>query len=350
MAQMRQQKNKVRLAKKIFSSIIFLFKPRTFSKFSFIYQDCTPSITFTNVTKTVIVIAGPTAVGKTAVAVQIAKQFGAEIISADSRQCFRELKIGVARPSDEELQLVPHHFIASHSIHDTMNAGIFEEYALEKTKELFERNDVVVVVGGTGLYIKAFCEGMDAIPEVPNAVRNEVINNYQERGLGWLQGEVKNLDPGFYAVGEIQNPQRMMRALEVIKATGKSVLEFRKGKTVKRDFDTLKIALELPKELLHQHISSRVEKMMEDGLLEEVEELLPYQHLNALQTVGYKEVFDYLIGKLSLAGSISQIKKNTRHYAKRQLTWFKKDKLYIWFEPSQLEKIKEHLNDALMYK
>jgi tRNA dimethylallyltransferase len=302
------------------------------------------------VVKTVIIIAGPTAVGKTAIAIEIAKLFGSEIISADSRQCYKELKIGVARPSSEELKSVPHHFIASHSIHETINAGVFEQYALEKTKELFQKDDVVVMAGGTGLYIKAFCEGIDAIPEVPENIRNEIILSYEANGLGWLQEQLRNTDPHFYAVGEIQNPQRMMRALEVFQATGKSVLEFRRGKKIKRDFNILKIALELPKELLHNNINGRVEKMIESGLLEEVKALLPYQHLNALQTVGYKELFDYFNGKLSLTDSLSEIKKNTRQYAKRQLTWFKKDKEYSWFQPSQAAKIKEHLNDALSYK
>jgi tRNA dimethylallyltransferase len=246
--------------------------------------------------KTVIIIAGPTAVGKTAIAIEIAKLFGAEIISADSRQCYKELRIGVARPSEEELFEVPHHFIASHSIQQTTNAVAFEQYALEKTKELFEKKDIVVMVGGTGLYIKAFCEGIDDIPQVPDVIREEIIASYNEHGLSWLQDQVKQVDPEFYASGEIQNPRRMMRALEVFKATGKSVLEFRKGKKAVRDFSILKLALELPKELLHQNINNRAEKMMDEGLLKEVESLMPYQHLNALQTDGYKELFEHLNG------------------------------------------------------
>lgn len=301
-------------------------------------------------TKAVIIIAGPTAVGKTAVAIEIAKHFGTEIISADSRQCYKELKIGVARPSDEELATVPHHFIASHSIHDIINAGVFEQYALEKATQVFQQNDVVVMVGGTGLYLKAFCEGMDTIPEVPDSIRKEVIDAYNNHGLTWLQDQVKIFDPEFYNVGEIQNPQRLMRALEVFNATGKSILYFRQGKKETRDFSIIKLALELPKELLHQNINNRVDKMMGCGLLDEVSSLMPYQHLNALQTVGYKELFDHLNGKIELANAISEIKKNTRQYAKRQVTWFKKDREYIWFDPAQLQKIKEHLKDALIYK
>lgn len=284
-------------------------------------------------TKTVIVIAGPTAVGKTSVAIEVAKHFGTEIISADSRQCYKELNIGVARPSENELKEVHHHFIASHSIHEKITAASFENYALEKTEEIFKKNDVVVMVGGTGLYIKAFCEGMDEIPEVPEEVRAEVTSMYEQNGLEWLQKEVSNLDPRFYEVGEIKNPQRLMRALEVVKATGKSVLEFRKGKLKKRSFNVVKMALQLPKEDLHDNIENRVDKMMEMGLEEEVRSLIPYQHLNALQTVGYKELFDYFKGEMDLPSASALIKQNTRQYAKRQMTWFRKDKEYHWMTP-----------------
>lgn len=271
--------------------------------------------------------------GKTSVAIELAKHFQTQIIAADSRQCFRELNIGVARPSEEELATVPHHFIASHSIHDKMNAGVFEQYALEKAEQIFRQNNVVVMVGGTGLYIKAFCEGIDEMPEVSADLRKEIAAAYEQNGLGWLQKEVKLLDPQFYQVSEIQNPHRLMRALEVFKATGKSILDFRKGQKVKRDFNIIKIALSLPKPLLHENINARVDKMMETGLLDEVRSLIPYQHINALQTVGYKELFSYFNGEITLAGAIADIKKNTRQYAKRQLTWFRKDENYVWFEP-----------------
>jgi tRNA dimethylallyltransferase len=229
-----------------------------------------------------------------------------------------------------------------------MNAGVFEQYTLEKADEIFRSNDVVAVVGGTGLYIKAFCEGIDEMPEVPEDIRREITAAYEHKGMGWLQGEVKRLDPQFYQVGEMQNPHRLMRALEVFKASGKSILDFRKEEKVKRDFSIIKIALSLPKPLLHENINSRVDKMMEIGLLDEVKSLVPYQHINALRTVGYKELFSYLNGEITLAEAIAGIKKNTRQYAKRQMTWFKKDAEYVWFEPSQIEKIKEHLNDALI--
>lgn len=287
--------------------------------------------------KKVIIIAGPTAVGKTSVAIQVGKHFQTEIISADSRQCYKELNIGVARPSEEELKEIKHHFIASHSIHQKINAATFEEYALKKVNEIFQENNIAVIVGGTGLYIKAFCEGMDEIPEVPEIVRNEINNQYQQKGIDWLQQETQRLDPRFYAVGEIKNPHRLMRALEVFKATGRSVLDFRKGEKEKRDFKIVKIALQLPKEELHHNIESRVDKMIDAGLLEEVRSLITYQQLNALQTVGYKELFDYFNGENDLQSAIDLIKRNTKQYAKRQITWFRKDKEFHWMKPDAEE-------------
>ena len=283
--------------------------------------------------KTVIIIAGPTAVGKTSVAIQLAKHFNSEIISADSRQCFKELNIGVARPSADELAAVPHHFIASNSIHEKVDAVVFEKYALDKVQELFKKHDVVVMVGGTGLYIKAFCEGMDEMPEVPMQVRENIIANYELKGIEWLQEQVKEKDPLFYAKGEIKNPQRIMRALEIKEVTGQSIIELRSGNKAERDFNIIKIGLELPKEELHRNINTRVDKMIEAGLLNEVKSLLSYKDLNALQTVGYAELFDYLDGKTSLEQAIEKIKTNTRQYAKRQMTWFKKDKEMKWFGP-----------------
>jgi tRNA dimethylallyltransferase len=283
--------------------------------------------------KKVIIIAGPTAVGKTAVGIAVAKHFGTEIISADSRQCYREMAIGVARPSEEELAEVPHHFIASHSIQDKLTAAAFEAYALEKAAEIFRKSNTVVMVGGTGLYIRAFTDGMDAIPEVPEEVHNRVMKAYQQNGIAWLQERIQSLDPQFYEGGEILNPQRLMRALEVVETTGRSILSFRTGEKKDRPFDVIKIALDLPRESLYQRINRRVDSMMDQGLLEEVRSLVPFQHLNALQTVGYKELFDHLAGKTSLEEAVDAIKKHTRHYAKRQLTWFRKDSEYQWLPP-----------------
>lgn len=295
--------------------------------------------------KTVIIICGPTSVGKTAVAIQIAKHYNTEIISADSRQCFKELNIGVARPTVEELQEVKHHFIASHRIKEEVTAATFEQYALEKSNELFKTHDVVVMVGGTGLYIKAFCEGLDKIPETKSEIRSQIMKDYTEKGLGWLQGEIERKDPEYFAAGEIQNPQRMMRALEVVESTGQSILNFRKGEKTVRDFNIIKIGLELPKEELQRNINNRVDKMMTNGLLNEVKQLIPYKDLNALQTVGYAELFDYLDGEMELDDAVERIKINTRQYAKRQMTWFRKDAEIKWVssdafkDPAQIDAI-----------
>jgi len=287
--------------------------------------------------KTVIILMGPTAVGKTSAAIEMAKYFKTEIISADSRQCFKELNIGVARPSEEELQIIKHYFIASHSIRDDVNAGSFEQYSLQKVNEIFKEHNVAVMVGGTGLYIKAFCEGMDEMPSVTAETRKSIISDYEKHGLKWLQAEIQKKDPAFYNTGEIQNPQRLMRALEVVEATGQSILTFRKGKKQERDFNIVKIGLEISKEELHRNINVRVDGMMAAGLLEEVERLLPYKDLNALQTVGYAEMFDHLEGKISLEDAAELIRKNTRQYAKRQMTWFKKDKDIHWIDPRQVD-------------
>ncbi len=289
--------------------------------------------------KTVIVIAGPTAVGKTAIAIAIAKQFNTAIISADSRQCYKELKIGAARPSGEELQQVPHYFIATHSIREEVTAAVFEEYALQKTQELFRQHDIVVMVGGTGLYIQAFCEGLDAIPATDPAIREKITSTYEEKGLTWLQQEIQQKDEAFYQSGEIKNPRRLMRALEVIESTGRSILSFRNKAKKLRDFNIIKTGLTLPKEELHQYIDKRVDGMIKDGLVEEVNSLLPFRELKALRTVGYTEIFNHLDGTTLLEKAVEQIKTNTRQYAKRQMTWFKKDPGLQWFSPSDIDKI-----------
>ena len=297
--------------------------------------------------KTAIIICGPTAVGKTAVAIQIAKHLGTEIISADSRQCFKELNIGVARPTEKELQTVPHHFMASHSVNEEVTAVGFEQYALEKIEFLFKKNNVVVLVGGTGLYIKAFEDGLDLIPEINVNIRREIVTNYENLGINWLQQELREKDPVFFKEGEIRNPQRMMRALEVINATGQSILSFRNGKKANRNFRIIKIGLELPKEILHLRIQERVDKMMEQGLLDEVKNMIPYRKHNALQTVGYAELFDYLEGKTELKLAVELIKTHTRQYAKRQMTWFKKDKNIQWFGPNELNAMLTYVKPIL---
>ena len=283
--------------------------------------------------KTCIVIVGPTAVGKTSIAVKTALHFKTEIISADSRQCFTELNIGVAKPSADELKSVKHHFINSHSIKDEMNAARFEQYALEKINEIFKQNDVAVMVGGTGLYVKTFCNGIDVVPVVDEKIREKINADFEWEGLEWLQQEVEKNDPVYYAKGEIKNPHRLMRALEVKLSTGKSIIEFQTQQKKQRPFNIIKIGLELPKEQLHKNINGRVDDMIKAGLLDEVKKLTPYKKLNALQTVGYRELFGHLAGDLSLVDAVEIIKINTRQYAKRQMTWFKKDEEVMWCKP-----------------
>jgi tRNA dimethylallyltransferase len=249
----------------------------------------------------------------------------------------------VARPSNEELNTVSHHFIATHSIYDDINAADFEKYALEKVNELFVIHEKIVMVGGTGLYIKAFCDGFDEIPDIEPEIRNAIVMNYSNGGIEWLKEQVEKSDPEFYIKGEIKNPQRMMRALEVKMSTGRSILSFHSGGKRKRNFNIIKIGLEIPKEELHSSINNRVDKMIGNGLVEEVKNLQPYKNLNALQTVGYSEIFEYLDNKVSLPEAIELIKKNTRQYAKRQLTWFRKDKDVKWFHPSGVKDMIEYI-------
>lgn len=286
--------------------------------------------------KTCYVIVGPTAVGKTSLAVEIAQHFNTQIISADSRQCYKELNAGVAKPSPQQLQKVKHWFINSHSIQDEVNAKVFEEYALQKVNDIFKHNDIAVMVGGTGLYIKAFCEGLDDVPVVNAEIKKVIITNYNNGGFEWLNEQVKKNDPLYFSKGETKNPQRMLRALEVKLSTGRSIMEFQSHKKKEREFKKIMIGLQLPKEELIQNINNRIDDMMNNGLLKEVKTLSSFKNLNALQAVGYKELFEHLEGKISLDLAIEQIKINTRHYAKRQMTWFKKDKEVRWYNPGLL--------------
>ncbi len=253
------------------------------------------------------------------------------------------MEIGVARPSQDQLEQVPHHFIASHSIHEEITAADFEQYALQVTKSLFRQHDIVVLTGGTGLYIKAFCMGLDSIPAIPPELRTEILKNYEQGGLQWLQDAIRKKDPAFYKAGEIKNPQRIMRALEVMEHTGHSILQFQKGTKLIRDFDIIKIGLEIPRDQLRYRIDKRVDQMMEDGLLNEVKRLFHNKNLNALQTVGYTELFEFLEGKVTLVIAIENIKIHTRQYATRQMTWFKKDMEIIWCPP-QTPVVLEQLN------
>ena len=282
---------------------------------------------------TVIVVVGPTAVGKTAFAIALAQHFNTQIISADSRQCYHELNIGVAKPSTQELAAAKHYFIGTHTINEEVNAGVFEKYAVDAADQIFKTSATAVMVGGTGLYIKSFCEGIDLMPAIDIAIRNTVITNFETNGLEWLQKEVATKDPIYWeSTHEKSNPQRLMRALEMVLATGKSITSFQSAQKITRPFNILKIGLSMPREVLNGRIHERVDAMMQDGLLEEVKGLLPMAHLNALQTVGYQEIFAHLRGEISLQDAVTEIKQHTRQYAKRQMTWFTKDAAVNWLE------------------
>jgi tRNA dimethylallyltransferase len=287
-----------------------------------------------------IIILGPTAVGKTPIAIELASALGTKIISADSRQCFSELNIGVAKPSSKELNRVHHYFINSHSVTQSVNAAVFVDLALQSAREIFTVHDKLVMVGGTGLYIKAFCHGLDEIPVITPTIRQEIQQGYQEFGLTWLQQEIEINDPEFYRVGEILNPHRIMRALEVKLSTGRPIHSFYSNKKPNRDFDIITVGLELGKEELHRNINARVDQMMSEGLLSEAKQLMPFKHLNALKTVGYAELFGHLDDNYSLDEAVMLIKKNTRQYAKRQMTWFKRDESIKWLRPDDFQRIK----------
>jgi tRNA dimethylallyltransferase len=271
-----------------------------------------------------IIIAGPTASGKTAKAIQLAKELNTEIISADSRQCFKELKIGVARPSEQQLKEIPHHFIANHSIHESINAKSFAEEASSYLNNIFQNKEHAIICGGTGLYIKALIEGFDDIPTIPIDIRNKVIAIHEEGGLEYLREELLKLDPGFKNAGDINNPNRMMRALEVVMHTGKPIGSFQTKEKRRPPFTFSYQIIDIPRDVLYERINNRVDAMIEEGLEDEARSLIPYQEMNALQTVGYKELFDYFNGIYSKSTAIEKIKQHTRNYAKRQITWFKK--------------------------
>jgi tRNA dimethylallyltransferase len=296
--------------------------------------------------KTCYIIVGPTAVGKTAFGIALAQHLQTEIISADSRQCFLEMSIGVAKPSTSELNAVPHHFINSHSIQQLVNVVDFENYALEKIDVIFQKSDDAVMVGGTGLYVKAFCEGIDEIPAVDEAIRLQIRNAYDQKGIDWLQAELQTKDPQFAATGEMKNPQRMLRALEVMLTTGRSIMQFQISQKVKRSFNIKKIGLDMPRNLLVERIDKRVDQMLADGLVAEAKGLMAYKHLNALQTVGYKELFEFFEGQISFEKAVEDIKIHTRQFAKRQMTWFKKDAEMEWLDATNTVQLHAFIQNA----
>ncbi|MBL0741342.1 tRNA (adenosine(37)-N6)-dimethylallyltransferase MiaA [Chryseolinea lacunae] len=296
--------------------------------------------------KKLIVVAGPTAVGKTAVALALAKHFQTEIVSADSRQIFRELHLGTAKPSADELGQVRHHFIDSHSIHEDYDAAQYGHDALALIHELFTQHNEVILCGGSGLYVKAVCEGFDDIPEIDPAVREKLTAEFQEHGIAVLQEKMQTLDAELYATIDRQNPQRLMRALEVRIGTGQSIAFFRKQNKRTHNFTIIKTGLTLPREELYGRIDTRMDQMIADGLFAEAESLFPLRALNALQTVGYQEIFDFMEGKYNREEAIRLLKRNSRHYAKRQLTWFTRDPGVQWFSPGEVEKIIEVVKNA----
>jgi tRNA dimethylallyltransferase len=279
-----------------------------------------------------ICVVGPTAIGKTSLAIKLAKAFSTEIISADSRQFFKEMNIGTAVPSKEELEEVPHHFIQNKSIFEDYSVGDFERDSLALLKILFEKNTVVVMVGGSGLYVDAVVKGLDNFPEIPSEIREQLNAELDEKGIEALQNELKKVDPFYFEKVDIHNPHRMVRALEIYRATGKPYSSFLKKATTERDFNTLFIGLTAERETVYNRINLRVDKMVEEGLLDEAKLLFPHKEKNALQTVGYRELFQYFDGNLSKEEAISEIKKNTRRFAKRQNTWFKKNEEINWFD------------------
>ncbi len=286
-----------------------------------------------------IVITGPTAIGKTSLAIKVATAFSTEIISADSRQFYKEMRIGTATPAAAELKAVPHHFIGHISIHDTYNVSHFEEDALKKLDQLFTTRNQIILTGGSGLYINAVCHGIDDLPDPDNGLRNKLKELFDAHGIKALQDKVKEMDPEYYAEVDQSNPKRLLRAIEVCLTTGVTYSSLRKNKPKPRNFKVLKIGLTRDREELYRRIDHRVDKMMDEGFLSEAKALYTYRHLNALNTVGYKELFDHLDAKITLDEAVEKIKTNSRRYAKRQLTWFRKDPEINWFQADDLNGI-----------
>lgn len=297
--------------------------------------------------KKLIVIVGPTAIGKTSLAIRLANQYNCEILSADSRQFFKEMAIGTAKPTPEELAAAPHHFVDFISVTERYTAGQFEKDAIQKLEELYSKNDIAILVGGSGLYVDAVCKGIDEIPS-NNSIREQLNLEYEQNGLAPLQKELEKSDPKIWETINQHNPQRIIRALEVCRHTGKPYSFYRKGEPKQRDFEIIKIGLDTDREIVYDRINRRVDIMLKEGLLEEVKVLIPYKHLNALNTVGYKEYFSYFNNEISLEEATELLKKNTRNFAKRQLTWFRKDKKTHWFKPSEFDKIAELINQTYL--
>ncbi|MEN8118820.1 MAG: tRNA (adenosine(37)-N6)-dimethylallyltransferase MiaA [Bacteroidota bacterium] len=296
---------------------------------------------------TLIVIVGPTGIGKTDLGIHLAQKLDTEIISADSRQFYNELKIGTAVPTNEELQKVKHHFIGNKSIHDYYNASSFEFEVIDLLSRLFKVKNPLILLGGSGMYVDAVCQGIDDLPEIDMEIRNHLIEKYENEGIESLRFELKKLDPDYYEVADLKNHKRLLKALEITMMTGQPYSSFRKKVIKKRDFSVLKIGLNIKRSVLYQRIDQRVDNMIENGLVKEAREFLPLKNLNSLNTVGYKELFPYFEGEYSLDRAIELIKRNSRRYAKRQLSWFNRDKEINWFNPDESEKIFSFVNKNL---
>lgn len=294
--------------------------------------------------KTLIVIAGPTGSGKTDLSIQIALHYHAPIISTDSRQFYRGIPIGTAQPDAEQLQAVEHHFIASHDLTQDFNCGAYEQEALQRLEELFLQHDYVVAVGGSGLYIKALCEGMDDLPDVDPALRTQLADDMKQLGIDAMAERLRELDPAFYEVVDRKNPARILRALEVCIGTGMTYSSLRTGEKKSRPFRIIKIATDMDRAVLYERIDRRVDIMVEQGLEQEARSVYHLRELNSLQTVGYREMFDYFDGTISREEAIELIKRNSRRYAKRQLTWLRRDTEFAWFHPQEKAKIIEYID------
>ena len=289
--------------------------------------------------KTLVVITGPTAVGKTQLCLDLAQRLGTPIINADSRQIYRDLKIGTAAPTEEQLRQVHHYFVGTLSLDEYYSASMYEQQTIALLEKLFQENDYALMTGGSMMYIDAVCHGIDDIPTVDEQTRETLKRRLQEEGLESLCEELRRLDPEHYEVVDLQNPRRVVHALEICLMTGNTYTSYRKAERKERPFKIIKIGLTRPREELYQRINSRVDQMMEQGLLEEARQLYPLRHLNALNTVGYKELFNYMDGIWTLDEAVERIKGNTRRYARKQLTWFKKDSDVIWAHPTNISEI-----------
>ncbi len=294
--------------------------------------------------KYLIIIAGPTAVGKTNLAIQLAGHFNSEIINADSRQIYHEMVIGTAVPSPDQLAAVKHHLIGHKSIHDYYNASLFETETITLLDRLFALSDAVIMTGGSGMYIDAVCRGIDDIPTVSLQIRNQLHTDYLKMGLAGIQKRLRELDPAYYQIVDQSNPKRILKALEIAEMTGRPYSSFLSGKAKQRSFSTIEIGLNIPRQDLYNRINDRVDGMMAHGLLQEADGLRNFRHLNALNTVGYKELFRFFDGICSLEEAVDQIKAHTRQYARRQITWFRKDKDLRWFQPDEKELILKFLH------